>query len=298
MDGQPCRCPVCDRELTTVALIARDHWFGLGGSFELRECPDCRLAVTHPAPLGDEAAAYYPEQYDAWQRPNPALRAVRGLTATVRAMLPPYGALRRRGSGSVLDVGCGRGDLASNFAQAGWYASGLDISPAAVQAAREVGVDARVGTIETAPWEDASFDLVIMSHSLEHMPDPAGALAHARRLLRDGGTLIVAVPNWDSWQRRRFGANWTPLDVPRHLTHFSPRALNLAARRVGFTNSRTRNYPTGIGLPLSLWFAAGGGTLVGRRQMALLAAGAALYPVSWLTGRMTGGDAVYLVADK
>ena len=164
-------------------------------------------------------------------------------------MLPPYDAMRHRGAGSLLDVGCGRGDLASNFANAGWRASGLDISPAAVAAAREVGVDAHVGTIETAPFQDGSFDLVIMSHSLEHMPDPAGALAHARRLLRDGATLIVAVPNWDSWQRRRFGADWTPLDVPRHLTHFSPRALHLAARRAGFVNSRTRNYPTGIGLP-------------------------------------------------
>jgi SAM-dependent methyltransferase len=281
-----------------VALIARDRWFGLGGAFELRECPDCRLAVTHPAPQGDAAAAYYPDEYDAWSRPNPALRLVRGTTATIRATLPPYGQLRSRGSGSLLDVGCGRGDLASNFARAGWSASGLDISPAAVEAAREVGVDAQVGTIETAPFQDARFDLVIMSHSLEHMSDPAGALTHARRLLRDGGTLIVAVPNWDSWQRRRFGANWTPLDVPRHLTHFSPKALHRAARRVGFTKGRTRNYPTGIGLPLSVWFAAGGGTLVGRRQMALLAAGAALYPVSWLSGRMTGGDAVYLVAEK
>jgi SAM-dependent methyltransferase len=213
-------------------------------------------------------------------------------------MLPPYGALARDGSGMILDVGCGRGDLASNFARAGWHSCGLDISPAAVRAAREVGVDAYVGTIEEARWDDGTFDLVIMSHSLEHMPDPAQAVKRAHALLKVGGTLVVAVPNWESWQRYRFGATWTPLDVPRHLTHFSPHALHLAARQAGFQRGRTRNYPTGVGLPLSLWFSVGGGSLTGLRQTALLGAGAVMYPLTWAAGRVAGGDATYLVARK
>jgi SAM-dependent methyltransferase len=298
MNERQCQCPVCGRELSTARLSVRDRWFGVGDAFELRECPDCQLAVTYPQPAGTELERYYPAQYDAWQRPNSMLRAARGLTARVRATLPPYGLLRRRGTGRLLDVGCGRGDLASNFARAGWTSAGLDISPAAVQAAREVGVDAHVGTIETAPWADASFDLIIMSHSLEHMPEPVQALQSARRLLREGGTLVIAVPNWDSWQRRLFGASWTPLDVPRHLTHFSPRALHRAARETGYRGGRVRNYPTGIGLPLSLWFALGGSTLVGRRQTVLLMAGAALYPITWLAGRVAGGDATYFVAER
>ena len=181
------------------------------------------------------------------------------MTARIRATLPPYGPQRSLGQGRLLDVGCGRGDLASNFARAGWQSSGLDFAPAAVQSARAVGVDAHVGTIETAPWPDGTFDLIIMSHSLEHMADPALAVRRAYALLRDGGTLLVAVPNWDSWQRRAFKENWTPLDVPRHLTHFSPKSLRLAAAEAGFRRGNTRNYPTGIGLPLSLWFSVGGG---------------------------------------
>ena len=106
------------------------------------------------------------------------------------------------------------------------------------------------------------------------------------------------MPNWDSWQRRAFKENWTPLDVPRHLTHFSPRSLRLVAREAGFRRGNTRNYPTGVGLPLSLWFSAGGGTLTGARQSALLGAGAVMYPLTWLAGRLLGGDATYLVAEK
>ncbi len=298
MNDKQCTCPLCGRKLDRPALVTRDRWFGVGDSFELRECEHCQLAVTYPQPHGEELVRYYPEEYDAWQRPSRLVGLARGVTARIRATLRPYGRQRRRGAGALLDVGCGRGDLASNFARAGWRSSGLDFSPSAVQAARSVGVDAHVGTIDMAPWDDGAFDLIIMSHSLEHMPEPADALVHAHRLLTDGGTLLVAVPNWDSWQRRRFGEYWTPLDVPRHLTHFSPHALHKAARHAGFARGSTRNYPTGIGLPLSLWFSLGGGTLGGARQSALLGAGAAMYPITWLVGRLAGGDATYLVAEK
>jgi SAM-dependent methyltransferase len=298
MDGSSCLCPVCGRELRDVALNAGDKWFGGGGTFELRECRDCRLAVTHPQPSLEELESYYPSEYQSWQHPNRGLRLVRDLTARFRASLPPWGPLRHRGAGSMLDVGCGRGDLLLRFAEAGWSVAGLDISESAVRAARELGVEASVGTLDTAPLPDASFDLIVMNHALEHLHDPVGALGHAYRLLRDGGSLIVAVPNWDSSLRRWFGTNWMPLEVPRHLTHFSPRALHLASRRAGFRRSRTRRYAMGVGLPLSLWFATGGGPIIGRRHTALLAAGAGLYPVSWLVGRLLGGDGIYLVAEK
>jgi SAM-dependent methyltransferase len=298
MDGSPCLCPVCGRELPDIALFARDKWFGRGQTFELHACSDCRLAVTHPQPSVSQLEFYYPTEYQSWRHPNRSLRLVRDLTARLRASLPPWGPFRRRGAGSMLDVGCGRGDLLLRFAEAGWSATGLDISESAVQAARELGVQASVGTIDTAPLPDASFDLVVMNHALEHLHDPVGAFGHAHRLLRDGGSLIVAVPNWDSRLRRWFGTNWMPLEVPRHLTHFSPKALHLAAAQAGFRRSRTRTYVLGVGLPLSLWFAAGGGPITGRRHTMLLAAGAGLYPVSWLMGRVLGGDGIYLVAEK
>jgi SAM-dependent methyltransferase len=166
----------------------------------------------------------------------------------------------------------------------------------AVAAARTIGVDAHEGTLDSAPWGDASFDLVIMNHALEHMPDPVEQLRTVRRLLRDDGALVVAVPNWQSWQRRLFGTYWGPLEVPRHLTQFSPHALRLAAVEAGFTAGTVRNYTTGVGLPVSLWYSLSHSNLLGRRQSALLMAGAVLYPLTWVIGRALGGDATYLVA--
>lgn len=293
---QECNCPLCGRALQSVLLEAKDRWFGVSGDFDVRECGDCELAVTHPQLRGVALARYYPSSYSAWRRPNQILGAPRRVLSRIRSMLPPFGALKLRGRGAMLDVGCGRGDLAAHFAQAGWNSYGLDNSPAAVAAAQEIGVDAREGTLASAPWAAASFDLIVMNHSLEHMPDPVEALETARRLLREDGALVVAVPNWQSLQRRAFGTYWAPLDVPRHLTHFSPQALRLAARQAGFTRVRTRNYATGVGLPLSLWFWLARSPLRGRRQQTLLLTAAVSYPITWLVGRTLGGDATYLVA--
>jgi SAM-dependent methyltransferase len=297
MSPAECRCPLCGSSLEGARLPARDRWFGIGGDFEVRECTRCQLGVTWPRPAGEVLARYYPPQYEAWRPSRGWIGLVRHTLAQIRASLPPFGALKRAGPGAMLDVGCGRGDLAASFARAGWRGAGLDISPVAVAAARAAGVDAQVGTIETAPWPDGSFDVIVMNHSLEHMPDPVDAMQRARRLLRPGGTLIVAVPNWGSWQRRVFGTYWTPLDVPRHLTHFSSDALHRAARQAGYARGRTRNYATGVGLPVSVWFRLSRRPLVGGRQQAVLWASAAAYPFSWLAGRALGGDATYLVAE-
>jgi SAM-dependent methyltransferase len=298
VSGPDCICPLCGDALETAALRARDRWFGLSGEFELRECERCRLATTYPQLEGEALARHYPADYDPWLRSDSLLEKLASIPADVRATLPPYGPIRRKAGGALLDVGCGRGDLASRFARAGWRSYGLDNSAAAVASARSVGVDAHEGTLETAPWDDASFDLIIMNHSLEHMPDPVEQLKRVRRLLRPGGQLVVAVPNWQSWQRRLFGTYWTPLDIPRHLTHFSPHALHAAAGRAGFTRGRTRNYATGVGLPVSVWYRLNSDPVRGRRQQALLIAGAALYPLTWLLGRLLGGDATYLVAER
>src|SRR5262249_45937238 len=79
-----------------------------------------------------------------------------------------------------------------------------------------------------------SFDLITLRQALEHIHDPLSLLREVHRLLAPAGKLIVSVPNIDSWPFRWFGANWFGLDLPRHLTHFTPRTLRLMAERAGF----------------------------------------------------------------
>jgi SAM-dependent methyltransferase len=75
---------------------------------------------------------------------------------------------------------------------------------------------------------------------LEHLPDPARGLAQAKALLRPGGRLLVAVPNWAGRSRRRQGAAWINVHAPYHLVHFTPDSLALAAEKAGLRVERCR----------------------------------------------------------
>jgi SAM-dependent methyltransferase len=117
----------------------------------------------------------------------------------------------------------------------GWHVTGLDTSAAVVESIRtELGLPALAGTLPHPDLGSASFDLVTMWHSLEHVHAPLEVLREAHRLLVPGGKLVVAVPNIDSLPFRWFGHAWLGLDLPRHLTHFAPWTLYLMLHRAGF----------------------------------------------------------------
>jgi len=88
--------------------------------------------------------------------------------------------------------------------------------------------------LETIHLGSSFFDVAIMWHSLEHMSNPSATLGEVARILTPGGLLVVAVPNFDSSQRRLFGAHWFHLDVARHTHHFGVQPLLNSLRAKGF----------------------------------------------------------------
>ena len=85
---------------------------------------------------------------------------------------------------------------------------------------------------------DERFDFVMLHHSLEHIPDPLGALGEVRRLLRRGGAVLVRVPLAGTWGAQHYGVNWIGLDPPRHLFVPSRTGMSELARRAGFFIAR------------------------------------------------------------
>jgi SAM-dependent methyltransferase len=123
----------------------------------------------------------------------------------------------------------------------GWRVVGLDVSSDAVTRIRkELGLTAFTGTLPHPELSPGSFDVITMWHSLEHVHNPREVLRQAYFLLAPGGKLLIAVPNIESLPFRWFGKSWYGLDLPRHLTHFSPRTLKLMLDRVGFTVRQAR----------------------------------------------------------
>lgn len=296
-------CPGCRTaiERPRVLLRGRDRLTGAPGRFAVLACPACGLAFTYPRLDGEDFAVYYPETYSAYE-PNVSDRRPslgERLGAIQRQAIVRFGPYRRvwqRPPGRLLDVGCGTGDLAAVFARRGWSAAGIEPSAAAAQHARAIGVEAVAGTLADAPWADGEFDAIVFNHSLEHIDDPAAALAEAARLLRPGGLLAIAVPNFGSWHRRLFGSAWFQLDLPRHLQHFDRDSLSALVEAVGLrpieiTAASMRPSPIG-----SVQYATLGRLRFQGRGFRLLAW--ALAPLLFLSDRVLEGDCLHLVAER
>jgi SAM-dependent methyltransferase len=207
---------------------------------------------------------------------------------------PPLKALAETEPGELLDVGCGRGDLGAAFARRGWRVKGVEPSAEACEVARAQGVDARNGTLDSVTFDDDSFDGVVMRHSLEHVPDPLADLARVFGLLRKGGLVVISTPNFDCWERRRFGSAWFHLDLPRHRTHFTPGSLRLALTKTGFEVASVETSGDAGSLLATLQYRLAG-RLFSQSVPALYAQyglGLALTPLRALLDRQPGGGPV------
>jgi SAM-dependent methyltransferase len=222
-------CPLCEGPRRQILLEAPDLAPGSCGlRFAVVQCPDCGLCFTNPRPSPATIGQFYSDVYRPHRAPRPGRRS-RRRRRNERQVLP------RHGDGRLLDFGCGGGTYLQRLHCEGWQVLGLDISAAAVERVRcDLGLPALVGSLPHPLLEPASFDVITMMHSLEHVHDPLTVLREARRLLAPGGRLLVAAPNIDSLPFRWFGPAWYALDLPRHLTHFTPRTLTLMLQRAGY----------------------------------------------------------------
>ncbi len=241
-------CALCGETEHLALFHACDRLYGVAGMFRVVRCLRCGLLRTLPQPEPHELRRWYPEDRyyayaprrtafarRAWRAPLLALRYFPG-----PLLGPILAAVAKRPPGRVLDVGCGAGEFLDLCAALGWQTVGVELSPRAVELARGAGHEAYCADFLSAPLSPGSFQLIHMSHVLEHMPDPLAALRHARELLAPDGLLIVRVPNIGSPWARAFGCDWYPLDVPRHLWHFSRDTLLAALGKASLAPVRLR----------------------------------------------------------
>jgi 2-polyprenyl-3-methyl-5-hydroxy-6-metoxy-1,4-benzoquinol methylase len=120
--------------------------------------------------------------------------------------------------GVLLDIGTGTGDFLSQAKQSGWQIIGVEPNEKARNIALQKGVT-YIG--HTSELEDHSVDVITMWHVLEHVPDVNAQIKELKRLLKPDGTIVVAVPNFNSYDAKYYGKFWAAYDVPRHLWHFS-----------------------------------------------------------------------------
>ncbi len=231
-------CLLCGCRISRPVIEAPDPNDPDGGlRFAVVQCVKCGLCFTNPRPDPGSIGQFYPALYAPHQLRR---RARTGSTPHwLRGWHRPrrkYQFIGWRGEGRLLDFGCGGGAFLARMHEEGWQVTGLDVSPTAVNRVREeLRLPAFLGTLPHRNLTPSSFDVVTMWQALEHVHAPLEVLREAHRLLVPEGRLYVAVPNIDSLPFRWFGASWYGLDLPRHLTHFSPSTLRLMLENAGFS---------------------------------------------------------------
>lgn len=294
MPGEPSpSCNACEGPLEgDPVLRSRDRQGIAAGEFEVRVCRDCGSGATFPAVEEPELGAYYGDAYAPHES-----GALTGRLAAVAMAARLRGRLFRpllAGGGtsarSALDVGSGRGDLLRVLQTRGWTVTGLEPSPEAARVAQRLGVKTEIGTLAGAELPRQAFDAVIFHHSLEHVPRPVEALRGARGLLKPGGAVYVAVPNFASRSSRRRREEWWALDVPRHRTHFTPRGLRSALLGAGLRVGPLEETASVLGPAANLQERLRG-SLAGSGPVFLAGYGLALglYPLAWSVNELAGG---------
>jgi len=241
---------------------------------------------------------FYPKVYNAYALPeNAVLRALATGLFRWRYRLalrrPPLGILRRVSPGRLLDVGAGRGDLGVVLGAYGWEVTGLEPSAEACEEGCRRGVRMVQGALGSVDADElgSGYDAIVFRHALEHVVEPKDDLARARGLLRPGGLLLIALPNFGSWQSRRFGSAWFHLDLPRHRVHFTATGLERLLHDSGFEQVELATATTSDGLPVSLEYRVFGRRLfrTGIPLYMMFALALALIPVSAVANSLGGG---------
>ncbi len=219
------KCPVCGKTEFRNKLVVEDKSVS-GESFAIQQCEACTFQFTNPRPDAAHIGRYYEsDEYVSHNSGaggiiNQAYKVARVFTMRRKVALLNKLATK----GKLFDYGCGTGHFLAAAQADGWQVAGWEPNARArEEASRRVGQP--IGLAGLIDFQAGSFDAITLWHVLEHVHELNDTLQQLMRLLKPGGTLIIAVPNVESLDAQHYRQDWAAYDVPRHLYHFSPKTM-------------------------------------------------------------------------
>jgi 2-polyprenyl-3-methyl-5-hydroxy-6-metoxy-1,4-benzoquinol methylase len=206
-------------------------------SYDLKLNKEYEMLVTVPVPK-DLENYYISENYISHTDSKKSLfdkvyQAVKNITLKRKvSLLNSF----KTTSKSVLDVGAGTGDFLKVCANNGWNTFGVEPNIGAINIALEKGVFLKEGLLEI---QNQTFDIITLWHVLEHVENLQEYILTLKKLLSKNGRLLIAVPNYKSYDANHYKKYWAAFDVPRHLWHFSQNSIHKLFTEVNMTVDKT-----------------------------------------------------------
>jgi SAM-dependent methyltransferase len=231
-------CPLCESGTTTYFISAPDRFHGRQEEYDLFRCSTCSYVWLGTPPKPEEMGLHYDEDY------HRDIAAAGEGSATHRWRSQRETISRAKTSGAILDIGCSSGGFLGTMKGGSWKLYGIEMEASTAEKARAItGAEVFVGDVLDAPFPAESFDVITCFDVLEHVYHPRQFLTKVFEWLKPGGIFYAMVPNIDSWEARVLGTYWYGLELPRHISHFSPRSLRYVMTSLGFQETKITTPP-------------------------------------------------------
>lgn len=235
-------CPICGGAEFSPNMKLTDHFLS-GEEFQLIKCNNCEVLITTPAPTPDKIFEYY--KSDAYVSHNDskkgwlnlAYQKVKNITLRQKIAL-----IEKHTAGKeLLDFGCGTGDFLKFASTKGFTIFGIEPD----ESARNISISKGIPVSDISHLESSqdTFDVITLWHVLEHTYDPLKTLSDLMKVLRPGGVLILALPNYKSADAQQFKSHWAAYDVPRHLFHFCQKTVKIISDKLQLKLIETKPMP-------------------------------------------------------
>lgn len=208
-------------------LTVKDHSVS-GEEFQLFYNQDLEMLETFPQPTSDKLPSYYKSEDYISHTDNKrnlfekAYHIVKRVSLKRKVKL--INSFQLNGN-TLLDIGCGTGDFLNATQQKNWEINGIEPNEKARNIANKKTKNSVFATEQLLEYKPKSFDVITLWHVLEHLPNLEEHFSIFKKLLKSNGVLIIAVPNYNSYDAQHYKKDWAAYDVPRHLWHFSKTSI-------------------------------------------------------------------------
>ena len=233
-------CDLCESNSYTHLFEGMDYRFGRKEKYSVVKCKNCGLIYINPRPTAESVLKLYEENYTPENNLKilPKIEKAKWKIVLKKIWHKINGQyvdeIISKAEGKVLDIGCSNGYLLLSLKQKGCEVYGVETNLKFVEICKEMGLEVFCGTVEDAKFPDESFDTIVMSQVLEHLPSPKTTLKEIFRVLKPKGKVLVYCPNPESYLSQLFGKYWHGWHIPFHFYTFTKETIGKFAIKTGF----------------------------------------------------------------